>query len=403
MLGGATPGRRRARGVGVRTAPRRRGRRDVPAHHASRARPRRARPVRHQRLSSSRRAGGGWSPIARSWSAVAHSLPTSSRSSGVTRATDSPLLASSTTVSTATPRPSARTSARWPTSSGSVAVERRRRRPRGRGESSTRPSCSNAVRSPECARLRPARRAPPPRLRHADRHRGPHRLGTDHADPDAAARRRQLGAQEGLRCPPRRGHARGARAGDGCVCARRAPGGRARRDLPSGPRRPRRRQFKCFKFRSMRPGDERESATQWSIVDDERVGPVGRVLRRTSLDELPQLWNILRGRHDPGRPPPGAPALRARSSPPSCPATASVTASPQASPVLLRSAACAAPTPRSPTAPGSTTTTSRTGRSGSTPRSSCARSARSSSPAVAEHARVGTPRVTEESPAGPAA
>lgn len=55
------------------------------------------------------------------------------------------------------------------------------------------------------------------------------------------------------------------------------------------------REFECLKFRSMRPANEQESATQWSIVDDDRVGPVGRLLRRTSLDELPQLWNILRG------------------------------------------------------------------------------------------------------------
>jgi exopolysaccharide biosynthesis polyprenyl glycosylphosphotransferase len=55
------------------------------------------------------------------------------------------------------------------------------------------------------------------------------------------------------------------------------------------------RQFECLKLRSMRPADERESATRWSVVDDKRVGPVGRLLRRTSLDELPQLWNILRG------------------------------------------------------------------------------------------------------------
>ncbi|GAA1839412.1 exopolysaccharide biosynthesis polyprenyl glycosylphosphotransferase [Pseudonocardia alni subsp. carboxydivorans] len=55
------------------------------------------------------------------------------------------------------------------------------------------------------------------------------------------------------------------------------------------------RTFDCLKFRSMRPVDDRESATQWSIAADDRVGPVGRLLRRTSLDELPQLWNILRG------------------------------------------------------------------------------------------------------------
>ena len=55
------------------------------------------------------------------------------------------------------------------------------------------------------------------------------------------------------------------------------------------------RLFECLKFRSMRPADERESATRWSVVGDQRVGPVGRLLRRTSFDELPQLWNILRG------------------------------------------------------------------------------------------------------------
>ncbi len=53
--------------------------------------------------------------------------------------------------------------------------------------------------------------------------------------------------------------------------------------------------FDCLKFRSMRPVNETESATQWSVANDQRVGPVGRFLRRTSLDELPQLWNIIRG------------------------------------------------------------------------------------------------------------
>ncbi|MDT7588086.1 MAG: hypothetical protein QOE32_5636 [Pseudonocardiales bacterium] len=53
--------------------------------------------------------------------------------------------------------------------------------------------------------------------------------------------------------------------------------------------------FTCLKFRSMRPADPGESQTQWSIANDARVGKVGRFLRRSSLDELPQLWNILRG------------------------------------------------------------------------------------------------------------
>jgi exopolysaccharide biosynthesis polyprenyl glycosylphosphotransferase len=53
--------------------------------------------------------------------------------------------------------------------------------------------------------------------------------------------------------------------------------------------------FDCLKLRSMRPASSDESATTWSIAVDSRVGPVGRFLRRTSLDELPQLWNIVRG------------------------------------------------------------------------------------------------------------
>jgi len=55
------------------------------------------------------------------------------------------------------------------------------------------------------------------------------------------------------------------------------------------------RPFKLVKFRSLRPADEDESQTNWSVAGDPRIGPVGRLLRRTSLDELPQLWNILRG------------------------------------------------------------------------------------------------------------
>ena len=53
--------------------------------------------------------------------------------------------------------------------------------------------------------------------------------------------------------------------------------------------------FEVLKFRSMRPANASESQTQWSVATDNRVGPIGRFLRRTSIDELPQLWNILRG------------------------------------------------------------------------------------------------------------
>jgi len=55
------------------------------------------------------------------------------------------------------------------------------------------------------------------------------------------------------------------------------------------------RSFRLLKFRSLRPANETESATQWNISQDHRLGPVGRILRKTSLDELPQLLNILRG------------------------------------------------------------------------------------------------------------
>jgi lipopolysaccharide/colanic/teichoic acid biosynthesis glycosyltransferase len=53
--------------------------------------------------------------------------------------------------------------------------------------------------------------------------------------------------------------------------------------------------FYLLKFRSMRPEDDRESQTKWCVAADDRVGPVGRFLRCTSIDELPQLWNIIRG------------------------------------------------------------------------------------------------------------
>ncbi|MGW2377872.1 exopolysaccharide biosynthesis polyprenyl glycosylphosphotransferase [Kitasatospora sp. NPDC001683] len=55
------------------------------------------------------------------------------------------------------------------------------------------------------------------------------------------------------------------------------------------------RVFTVLKFRTLRPSNEHESATRWNISQDHRMGAVGRLLRKSSLDELPQLWNVLRG------------------------------------------------------------------------------------------------------------
>jgi exopolysaccharide biosynthesis polyprenyl glycosylphosphotransferase len=55
------------------------------------------------------------------------------------------------------------------------------------------------------------------------------------------------------------------------------------------------KEFGLLKFRSMSPANETESQTKWSIIGDQRITRVGKFMRATSLDELPQLWNIFRG------------------------------------------------------------------------------------------------------------
>lgn len=53
--------------------------------------------------------------------------------------------------------------------------------------------------------------------------------------------------------------------------------------------------FRCYKFRTMVENAESESGPVWATGDDPRITRVGRILRKSRLDELPQLWNILKG------------------------------------------------------------------------------------------------------------
>ncbi|MBI1310429.1 sugar transferase [bacterium] len=71
-------------------------------------------------------------------------------------------------------------------------------------------------------------------------------------------------------------------------CLERRRGSDRRRESNYG------KPFTLYKFRTMRVDAERNGA-QFATKNDPRVTPIGRFLRRTRLDELPQLWNVLRG------------------------------------------------------------------------------------------------------------
>ncbi len=55
------------------------------------------------------------------------------------------------------------------------------------------------------------------------------------------------------------------------------------------------RTFNIIKFRTMIVDAEKNTGPQFAAINDERITPIGKFLRKTRLDELPQFWNILRG------------------------------------------------------------------------------------------------------------
>ena len=67
--------------------------------------------------------------------------------------------------------------------------------------------------------------------------------------------------------------------------------------------------FTIYKFRTMQVARENGERQRWAKPEDDRVTPIGRVLRQFRLDELPQLFNVLRGDMNVVGPRPEQPAL----------------------------------------------------------------------------------------------
>jgi lipopolysaccharide/colanic/teichoic acid biosynthesis glycosyltransferase len=69
------------------------------------------------------------------------------------------------------------------------------------------------------------------------------------------------------------------------------------------------RVFTIYKFRSMRVDAEVPGEAVWAAKDDPRITAIGDLLRKTRLDELPQLWNVVRGEMNVVGPRPERPSI----------------------------------------------------------------------------------------------
>ncbi|HRN51906.1 MAG TPA: sugar transferase, partial [Gemmatimonadaceae bacterium] len=67
--------------------------------------------------------------------------------------------------------------------------------------------------------------------------------------------------------------------------------------------------FTIYKFRTMRAARPGEEVQVWASENDPRITRLGTFLRKTRLDELPQLWNVLRGDMNVVGPRPEQPAI----------------------------------------------------------------------------------------------
>ena len=55
------------------------------------------------------------------------------------------------------------------------------------------------------------------------------------------------------------------------------------------------KKFKIYKLRSMRVNSEKDGAI-WATTNDKRISKIGKIIRSTRIDELPQLWSVLQGK-----------------------------------------------------------------------------------------------------------